>query len=50
MARDYNFNVILRPEHLAGDTTSTKETIIHAINAAEIGAISGTIVTTTSNI
>jgi N-acylneuraminate cytidylyltransferase len=36
MARDYSFNVILRPEHLAGDTTSTKETLIHAINAAEI--------------
>jgi CMP-N-acetylneuraminic acid synthetase len=36
MARDHNFNVILRPEHLAEDTTSTKETLIHAIGAAEI--------------
>jgi CMP-N-acetylneuraminic acid synthetase len=36
MARDHNFNVILRPEHLAGDATSTKETLIHAIGAAEI--------------
>lgn len=36
MARAHGFNVILRPEHLSGDTISTKATLIHAIKSAEI--------------
>lgn len=38
MAREWGFNVILRPEHLSGDTVSTKDTLIHAIKSAETGS------------